>query len=558
VSGESDNNGVDQVEANANSDGAGSLAVSSIALTVNDASDENDDILAFSDASAGGAAFSSINVQCDNCDEFNDLSTSAMSSGEGSVASASIGADVQDDGLIGDLGAVATASADSGAVAAVNATALDDGEITAGSAVASATTGGSSDALASLTALDDGAIENASASANSSGEDSVAGAGVDLTATNGGDVNETSASATAGGNGSQASATVLVANASDTSVTVSGFVVSNPQVDDAQDPNCTDGNPETPCSQIDDPNCTDPEPISGTPCTAVAVAEDTEIEMDGRVESASASALAMSGGEATAAVTADTNGGTILASTAGANASDGGDAGAITVAEALFNGVADGHSLATATDNGVATAINECKATGSVVPGTPGDLNNPPTLGTIDGGDAQCNSIAAADGNSTGNGAAPSVAVSQASGLSVGGFSAPIAMSGAATGGTATSNSLASDFAPVDAEGNGWSVAGGCRVFVGCALAIAATDVQTGQANDVSFAFTMSQAQQGFGVGAAALSTAFGGNGMTTSSAGGSVTPGVGGDFNISQNSGDAQTIAVVGTNAVGGFDGTP
>ena len=57
-------------------------------------------------------------------------------------------------------------------------------------------------------------------------------------------------------------------------------------------------------------------------------------------------------------------------------------------------------------------------------------------------------------------------------------------------------------------------------------------------------------------VGGAALASSFGGDGNVHNVSGSAYVPGTGGAFNISHSTGDVSTIAVVGTNATGGFDG--
>jgi hypothetical protein len=118
----------------------------------------------------------------------------------------------------------------------------------------------------------------------------------------------------------------------------------------------------------------------------------------------------------------------------------------------------------------------------------------------------------------------------------------------------ATSNSIASNIADSDPTGTGLSVAGGCRVGVGCAFSVAAAI--PGQ--DTAFAVSISQSltpADGGSVGAVSLASNSGGTGFNAA-AGAVMQAGVGGAFHVQGDSGDAVTIAAVGTNITGGFDG--
>ena len=82
---------------------------------------------------------------------------------------------------------------------------------------------------------------------------------------------------------------------------------------------------------------------------------------------------------------------------------------------------------------------------------------------------------------------------------------------------------------------------------------MAASNPVTGEAFAISITQSLTPASNG-NVGAVALSSNVGGTGVNAPSIASQVA-GVGGAFSVQGNSGDAQTIAAVGTNITGGFD---
>jgi hypothetical protein len=230
-----------------------------------------------------------------------------------------------------------------------------------------------------------------------------------------------------------------------------------------------------------------------------------------------------------------------------ANADPGGQATAQSNTLSQAGGTADSTTNANATNGGIANSISGAQALGASGPvtGCTGGGAPPCAPGTfpIQAGssDAQARSITQANGSG-------SVANAQSNSVSFEAGANTLSVSQANQGGIATTNTIASDIAGAGATGAGLSVAGGCKIFAGCGFAIAQTGANIGGGPDTSqsISVAIAQANQGAAIGAAALSSPVGGSGFSPAPTS-TLTPGVGGSFSFSANTGTAATTAAVG-----------
>jgi hypothetical protein len=232
-----------------------------------------------------------------------------------------------------------------------------------------------------------------------------------------------------------------------------------------------------------------------------------------------------------------------------ANADPGGQATAQSNTLAQAGGTADATTNANATNGGIANSISGAQALGGSGPVTCTGGGVPPCgAGSLPvqtgSSDAQARSITQANGTG-------SIANAQSNSVSFEAGANTLSVSQANNGGIATTNTIASDIAGAGASGTGISVAGGCKVFAGCGFAIAQTGANLAGIPDTSqsISVAVSQANNLTGVGAVALSSPVGGNGVNAPATS-TLTPGVGGSFSFQNNTGTAATVAAVGMQA--------